>query len=61
MTTKLQPSNIDASLNYSVNQLAANTVLDNGVRVITVANSAFNKANTAQTDSIAFSFLTAGM
>lgn len=61
MTTKLQPTNLDPTLNYSVNQLSANTVLDGGVEILLVANSAYNKANTAQTDSIAFSFLTAGM
>ena len=43
--TKIQPSALDLTQNYSVNQLSANTVLDGGIEVISVANSAFDRAN----------------
>lgn len=57
MTTKLQPTNLDPTLNYSVNQLSANTILDGGVEVLVVANAAYQQANTA----IISSFMLAGM
>lgn len=47
MTTKLQPTNLDPTLNYSMNQLSANTILDNGVEVLAAANAAFLHANSA--------------
>ena len=41
MTTKIQPTNIDATLNYSVNKLTVS-----GVDVLGYAQSAFLQANT---------------
>jgi len=49
--TKVQPSGLDQTQNYSVNQLSANTVLANGVNLYAFANAAFEKANTASTGS----------
>jgi hypothetical protein len=47
MTTKLQPANIDQTLDYSVDQLSANTVIVSGVDVLSYAQSAFIQANSA--------------
>lgn len=47
MTTKLQPSNIDVTLNYSMNQLAANTVTVNGTDLFAFASAAYDTANNA--------------
>jgi hypothetical protein len=47
MTTKIQPTNIDQTLNYSMNQVLANTVLVNGTDLLVYANAAFLQANTA--------------
>lgn len=47
MTTKLQPTNLDETLNYSVNQLSANTILDGGVDILVFTNSAYTQANAA--------------
>jgi hypothetical protein len=47
MTTKLQPANIDQTLDYSVDQLSANTVIVSGVDVLGYAQSAFIQANAA--------------
>jgi hypothetical protein len=46
MTTKIQPTNIDQTLDYSVDQLSANTVVVSGVDVLGYAQSAFLQANT---------------
>lgn len=45
--TRVQPSAIDSSQNYSVNTLSANTVLDGGIEIISIANGAFLQANSA--------------
>ena len=42
MTTKIQPTNLDTSLNYSVNKLTVS-----GVDVLGYAQSAFLQANTS--------------
>lgn len=57
MTTKLQPANIDQTLNYSVDQLSANTVVVSGVDILTQANTAITKAS----DFNPLVFLTSGM
>lgn len=44
--TRIQPSGIDTTKNYSVNQISANTVVAGGVDLYVFANSAFAKANT---------------
>lgn len=45
MTTKLQPANLDETLNYSVNQISANTVVAGGVDLFVFANNAYTAAN----------------
>jgi hypothetical protein len=47
MTTKIQPSNLNQTLNYSINQLAANTVLSGGVDLKSYTDASFTQANTA--------------
>jgi hypothetical protein len=47
MTTKIQPANIDQTLDYSVDQLSANTVVVSGVDVLSYAQSAFLQANSS--------------
>lgn len=47
MTTKIQPANIDQSLDYTVDQLTANTVVAGGVDLYAFANAAFTSANAA--------------
>jgi hypothetical protein len=47
VTTKIQPANIDQTLDYSVDQLSANTVVVSGVDVLGYAQSAFSRANSA--------------
>jgi hypothetical protein len=46
MTTKFQPTNVDAQYNYSVNQLSANTITANGTNLLAYTNAAFAFANT---------------
>lgn len=43
--TKIQPSGIDQTKDYSVDQLTANTVVAGGVNLHSFAISAFNRAN----------------
>ncbi len=57
MTTKLQPANIDQTLDYSVDQLSANTVVVSGVNILTQANTAITTAS----DFNPIVFLTSGM
>lgn len=40
--TKVQPSGLDQSLNYSANQLSANTVVAGGVDLYEFANNTTN-------------------
>ena len=47
--TKIQPSGIDQTQDYSVNQVTANTVVAGGVNVLSQANTALSQANTALT------------
>lgn len=47
--TKIQPSGIDQTQDYSVNQVTANTVIAGGVNVLSQANTALSQANTAIT------------
>ena len=48
--TKILPSGLDSTQNYTVNTITANTVVSNGVNLFTFANAAFTAANNA-TDS----------
>jgi hypothetical protein len=59
--TRIQPSGIDQTLDYSVDQLTANTVVVSGVNILNSANAAnnlaqaaFNAANTGTVASAAF-------
>lgn len=59
--TRIQPSGIDQTLDYSVDQLTANTVVVSGVNILDSANAvnnlaqaAFNAANTGTVASAAF-------
>lgn len=45
--TKIQPSGLDQTQNYSVNQVTANTVVAGGVDVLSQANTALSQANAA--------------
>lgn len=45
--TRIQPSGLDQTLNYSANQFSANTVVAGGVDLYVFANSAFTTANAA--------------
>lgn len=45
--TRIQPSGIDSTQNYSVNQLSANTVVAGGVDLYAFANGAYTTANAA--------------
>ena len=51
MTTRIQPFVVDTTANYSMNQLSANTVVANGVNLITLVNAAYAQANTATLSS----------
>ena len=61
MTTKLQPTNIDPSLNYTMNQVSANTVVSNGINILSQANAAFSQANTAYSQPQIHPLLLSGM
>ena len=45
--TKIQPSGLDTTQNYSVNTLSANTIYDGGTEIIAIANTALQQANSA--------------
>jgi hypothetical protein len=45
--TKILPSGLDSTQNYTVNTITANTVVSNGVNLFTFANAAFTAANNA--------------
>lgn len=45
--TRIQPSGIDQTLDYSVDQLTANTVVVSGVNILDSANAANNLASSA--------------
>jgi hypothetical protein len=45
--TRIQPSGIDQTLDYSVDQLTANTVVVSGVNILNSANAANNLAQAA--------------
>jgi len=47
MTTKLQPANLDTTLDYSANVFSANAIIAGGVDLYNFANSAFSAANSA--------------
>ncbi len=47
--TRIQPSGIDQTLDYSVDQLTANTVVVSGVNILNSANAANNLAQAAFT------------
>ena len=51
MTTRIQPFVVDTTANYSMNQLSANTVVANGVNLITLINAAYAQANTSTISS----------
>ena len=60
MTTKLQPANLDETLNYSVNQISANTVVAGGVDLFVFANNAYTSANNAgSNDTVVAAFIQA--
>jgi hypothetical protein len=45
--TKILPSSLDSTQNYTINTITANTVVSNGVNLFTFANAAFTAANNA--------------
>lgn len=55
--TKIQPSGIDSTKDYAVDQLTANTVVVSGVNVLNQANTAITMAS----DFNPLVFLTSGM
>lgn len=49
--TRIQPSGIDQTLDYSVDQLTANTVVVSGVNILNSANAVNNLAQAAFTQA----------